>query len=173
MFVWGDLIPSFVLPKRLSPAIHTFLLLTGVSSFMGLQWLLSWKDPVANIAAYPAGRVLSFTNQVSDGVCSWTAASYSILGVNNEATKLRHFPPQFGQLAQHLLEQGMTKLWQHRDTLDCAQPIPKGPVQEGRWQAPPWAQEHGGNWQQDHRKGQAERDHSGSTAPTSLLKESF
>lgn len=37
MFVWGDLIPSFVLPKRLSPAIHTFLLLTGVSSFMGLQ----------------------------------------------------------------------------------------------------------------------------------------
>lgn len=89
VFLWLGLsvvlIPSLLLPKLLTPDTHAFSLLTSMSSLVGLQGFLSRKDPVADIAAYSAGRVLSFVDQVTDGVCSRPATPYPILHRNNQA----------------------------------------------------------------------------------------
>lgn len=65
---------------------------TGMSSFVGLQRFLSWKDPVADIATYSAGRVLSFTDEVTDGVCSRPATPYPILRGWNDGAEIPHVP---------------------------------------------------------------------------------
>lgn len=95
-FLWlglSVLIPSLLLPKLLTPDTHAFPLLTSMSSFVGLQGFLSWKNPVADIAAYSAGRVLSFTDQVTDGVSSRPATPYPILHRNNQELTSRPSPP--------------------------------------------------------------------------------
>lgn len=73
------LLPSLLVPKQLPPVSHTSPLLTGVSSFVGLQRFLSRKDPAADIATDAAGGVHSLIDQVRDGVRSRPATPQPIL----------------------------------------------------------------------------------------------
>ena len=53
--------------------------LTRVCPFVCLQGLLSGEDSVADVAADAAGGVLTFTDELADGVGSRTATTDPIL----------------------------------------------------------------------------------------------